>query len=314
MPNPAPLSNGCLSRNAIPTGPRSLTDNIMKTTTLSPPSPSSVSVFPVGSREGGERGSPFPKHVVLFSGGIGSWAAGKRVAAKHGTDGLVLLFTDVKMEDPDLYRFLHEAAANIGGDLVIITEGRTPWQVFEDVRYIGNSRVDPCSKVLKRQMLDKWRDANCLPEHTTMHVGIDWTEKHRLDKLQTYVTPWVYEAPLIAPPYHTKQEMLAALEAEGIRMPRLYELGFSHNNCGGFCVKAGHSHFRHLLFTLPSRYAEHEAHEERLRATGINGIILRDRTGGVTTPMTLREFRERIESQPEWFTADDLAAGCGCAL
>lgn len=156
----------------------SLNKILMKTNQTAHPLPSSVSGFPVGSREGsGLAVSSCPKNVVMFSGGIGSWAAGKRVAADHGTDGLVLLFTDVKMEDPDLYRFLHEAAANIGGELVIISEGRTPWQVFEDERYIGNSRVDPCSRVLKREILDKWRNANCHPERTTIHVGIDWTEK-----------------------------------------------------------------------------------------------------------------------------------------
>jgi len=29
------------------------------------------------------------KHIVQFSGGIGSWAAGKRVAAEHGTEDLI---------------------------------------------------------------------------------------------------------------------------------------------------------------------------------------------------------------------------------
>jgi hypothetical protein len=31
----------------------------------------------------------------MFSGGIGSWATAKRVAEKHGTDDLYLLFSDV---------------------------------------------------------------------------------------------------------------------------------------------------------------------------------------------------------------------------
>jgi len=41
----------------------------------------------------------------MFSGGITSWAAAKRVAAEHGADNTLLLFTDTKMEDEDLYRF-----------------------------------------------------------------------------------------------------------------------------------------------------------------------------------------------------------------
>lgn len=264
------------------------------------------------------------KHVVMFSGGIGSWAAAKRVAAKHGVDDLTLVFTDTQMEDEDLYRFLRKAAANVlrrevlgcqqSGPFVWIQDGRTPWQVFEDRRFIGNSRVDPCSEELKRNLFIKWRDANCDPLDTTVYVGIDWTEQHRLDRLQKYVQPWRYEAPLCEKPYRAKWELFADLKREGINPPRLYSLGFAHNNCGGFCCKAGHSHFRLLLRTMPERYAIHEAHEQRLRALGIDGTILATRVGGPKRQLTLKEFRESIEAGQDQYEQDDLAAGCGCAL
>src|ERR1700743_2722315 len=106
------------------------------------------------------------KHVVMFSGGLGSWAAAKRVAAQHGTADMVLLFTDVRMEDKDLYRFLGEAAANVGVPVTVLMEGRNPWHVFFDERFLGNSRVDPCSKILKRQTADNWLIANCDPADT----------------------------------------------------------------------------------------------------------------------------------------------------
>lgn len=140
----------------------------------------------------------------MFSGGVGSWAAAKRVAERHGTDNLVLLFTDTKMEDEDLYRFLEEAAANVGGTLVRIAEGRTPWEVFFDVRFLGNSRVDPCSRTLKREQSEAWLEANCLPYCTRIYVGIDWSEKHRIDRLAELRKPWVYEAPMCDPPYMSK--------------------------------------------------------------------------------------------------------------
>ena len=95
----------------------------------------------------------------MFSGGVGSWMTARRVVDMHGTDGLVLLFADTMMEDEDLYRFIVDAAKNIGGEFVRIADGRTPWQVFTDERFLGNTKVDPCSKILKRQLLDKWRDA-----------------------------------------------------------------------------------------------------------------------------------------------------------
>lgn len=254
------------------------------------------------------------KHVVMFSGGVGSWAAAKRVAAKYGTDDLTLVFTDTKMEDKDLYRFLKEAVANIGAPLVTLCDGRTPWQVFESERFIGNSQKDPCSRILKRELFIKWRDANCDPGDTTVYVGIDWTESHRLDRIRKFTAPWRYEAPLCEKPIRAKWELFADLKAEGIKPPYLYSLGFAHNNCSGFCCKAGHSHFRLLLRALPKRYAEHEAHEERLRALGINGTILSTRIGGPKRQLTLKQFREDIEAGQDQYEQDDLASGCGCAL
>ena len=63
-------------------------------------------------------------HVVMFSGGIGSWATAKLVAQDHGTRNLTLLFADTKMEDEDTYRFLGAGAANIGAKLVVLADGR----------------------------------------------------------------------------------------------------------------------------------------------------------------------------------------------
>lgn len=252
----------------------------------------------------------------MFSGGVGSWAAAKRVAAAHGTANLQLVFTDTSMEDEDLYRFLDEAAANVGGELIRLSDGRTPWQVYEAERFIGNSRIDPCAKILKRKLFTKWRDETCDPESTVVYLGIDWTEKHRFVRVQKYVDGWRYEAPLCDPPYQTKYELLRELDAAGIKRPRLYDKGFAHNNCGGFCCKAGKSHFALLLNTMPERYAFHEEQEQRLRGLGINGTVLTRVSNGVKTPITLREFRESLQfdGYDQMSFNDDLAAGCGCSL
>lgn len=74
------------------------------------------------------------KHIVMYSGGIGSWAAAKRVIAQQGKENVILLFTDTLIEDEDLYRFLKETSADFGCELVWLKEGRDPWQVFKDVR------------------------------------------------------------------------------------------------------------------------------------------------------------------------------------
>ena len=251
-------------------------------------------------------------HVVMFSGGIGSWAAATRVAEAHGTSNLTLLFTDTLIEDPDLYRFLDEAAADVGGQLVKIADGRTPWQVFRDVKFLGNTRVDPCSRVLKRDLADAWISEHYQPEDVTIHVGIDWTEAHRFERMAPRKLPYRYEAPLLNEPLLTKRDWLQRLRSRGIRPPRLYRLGFPHNNCGGGCVKAGQGQFALLLRHLPEVYADWEQNEEQLRAELGDVAILRDRRGGSTKPLTLRDLRRRIRDgeQPDMF---DLG-GCGCFI
>ena len=259
------------------------------------------------------------KHVVMFSGGVGSWAAAKRVAASQGTTDLTLLFTDTLMEDEDLYRFLDEAARNVGGKLVKLAEGRDPWQIFRDTRILGNTRFDPCSRILKRELATKWVNANCLPTNTIIYLGIDWTEIHRWERSKRFWSPYRLEAPMCEKPYIDKDQMLDALREEGIAAPRLYDMGFPHNNCGGFCIKAGQAHFRLLLEKMPDRYHYHERKEEEFRqylkanpriTHTWDVAILRDRRHGQTTPLTLRELRERVEGNGE-VDGDDWG-GCGC--
>tara|TARA_Y100000310_G_scaffold15089_1_gene15101 strand:+ start:72 stop:842 length:771 start_codon:yes stop_codon:yes gene_type:complete len=249
--------------------------------------------------------------IVMFSGGIGSWATAGRMAAKYGADKMILLFADTKMEDEDLYRFLNEAAADVGGELVIETEGRDPWQVFRDVKFLGNSRVDPCSRILKRQLLRQYIESHHAPGNTVIGIGFDWTEAHRFERAKKHWAPWRIEAPMLEAPYHKKSDLLRMLEVCGITPPRLYEMGFPHNNCGGFCIKAGQAHFANLLANLPERYAYHERKEQELRShLGKNIAILRDRRDGKTKPLTLKAFRESIEDgvQPDMFEW----GGCGC--
>lgn len=253
------------------------------------------------------------KHVVMFSGGLGSWAAAKRVAAAHGTDNLYLLFTDTLMEDDDLYRFISESIKKIGGKFVYLLEGRTPWEVFFDKRFLGNSLVDPCSRILKREMSKAWIEENCDPKETIIYLGIDWSEIHRYEKAKPKWLPYELEAPLCNAPYLSKEDIINLLKYDKIEPPRLYALGFPHNNCGGFCVKAGQKHFIHLLTTLPEVYQYHENKEEEIRQyLGKDVSIMREQIKGQRKNLTLRQLREQYQSggkydEQEW-------GGCGCFI
>lgn len=272
------------------------------------------------------------KCVVFFSGGVMSWAAAKRAVAKYGAENTTLLFTDTLIEDLDLYRFLDEAAANVGAPLVKIAEGRTPWEVFRDEKLIGNTRADPCSKILKRQEGLAWLKANADPANTALIFGIHFEEVHRLQtfdrksgKLRGVRPRYAelgfphVEAPMCDAPWIPAPAVHQWARNEGLRLPRLYDLGFAHNNCGGFCIKAGEGHFLRLLRTLPEVYAAHEAEEEAFNASRPGKrrqtVLAPERLiegKRRRVPMSLREFREAAQTDTQIDLYDQ--GGCGCFL
>lgn len=252
--------------------------------------------------------------VVMFSGGKGSWAAARHRRDVDGVDpqDMTLLFTDTNGEDPDLYRFLKDAAADIGAPLVVLdNDGQTVWDVFRKERMIGNTRLSVCSRALKQRPARKWLEANRDPAATTVVVGIDWTEAHRAPTMERNYQPYGFAAPLTEPGSWSKDRVDAELEAVGIAQPRLYAQGFPHNNCAGACVRGGQAQWALLLKANPDRFAQEEAAEETFRQeTGKNVAILRDRRGGTTKPLTLHALRAREEGG-QGHDTDDWG-GCGC--
>lgn len=253
------------------------------------------------------------KHVVMFSGGVGSWAAAKRVADQFDVGNLYLLFADVNGEDEDCYRFIREAALSIGGTLIWLdNDGRTIWDVFKRERMLGNTRIAPCSHKLKQEPARRWLKENTDPADTTIYVGIDWSELHRVDAIKRNYAPWHAEAPMTEPPYLDKDDMIAWCRAEGIEPPRMYAEGFPHANCAGGCVKAGQGQFKLLLEQRPEVFADWERNEQALRDYLHKDVaILRDRRGGLTRPLPLSVLRERVATAPSQIDTDEFG-GCGC--
>jgi hypothetical protein len=249
----------------------------------------------------------------MVSGGLSSWATARRVKARHGVTNLTLLFADVRDEDEDLYRFNDDVARDIGVPITVVSDGRNPREVGKDRRHVGNTHVANCSHLLKQVPARKWLDENADVASTTLYVGIGWSEPHRIPGIVRHWAPWSVEMPMTESPYVDTRQLIEQARAAGFEPPRLYELGFAHNNCGGACVKAGQAQWAHLLTVFPDRYAAWEQHENEMRADlGKDVSILRDRRGGVTKPLPLTVLRRRIEaSTPEPFDLDDWG-GCGC--
>jgi hypothetical protein len=250
--------------------------------------------------------------VVQFSTGIGSAEVARREVEAFGRRTVLLLTADTLVEDEDNWRFARDVVTMLGCHSVVLADGRTPMGVGLDKRCVPNDRMAVCSKILKRKLLREWMDKNCGPGQRTA-IGYDWTEPHRVKAARPHWHPYELVAPLMDEPLIDKARLLAEWERlYGFKPPRLYAEGFSHANCGGFCVRGGHAAWALGLRKRPALFAKWEADEEHSQAVlGKNVTILRDRRGGSSTPLSLRAFRERIEASPAMFDPDDWGA-CDC--
>ena len=248
-------------------------------------------------------------YQISFSGGMGS--AVSALTALENNLEFNLIFADTLIEDEDLYRFNEDIARACGKKIITLTDGRTPWDVFIDKRWIGNSRTAHCSTELKTKPVRAWLDKNSDPLDP-MVLGMDWSELDRIERAQKNWQP----RPVVSLLNDYKVDRAkfdSILNRHGIKKPRLYTQGYEHNNCGGFCCKAGLKQFERLLVTNPDRYAYHEKEMNRaLNAIGPTAKpFLRQVIGGDVDYLTLTEFRQRIESDNMQIPLFDKT-GCGC--
>ncbi|MBX3288340.1 MAG: hypothetical protein KF855_03250 [Acidobacteria bacterium] len=267
------------------------------------------------------------KHVVNLSGGACSFWAAHRVAEKYGTADMTLLFADTLIEDQDLYDFNDWTANYFNLPITRVSREMTPWQLFRKEGMIGNNRAPICSIRLKREPLDEWFAANTTPRNSLFgeadiaYVGLDWTEGHRLAALRASKPQWEWAAPMCEwLPVWDKNRMLSELKTLYGKLPKAYEQGFPHNNCGRRCVRAGITHFVRLYKVDPQQYADWEWQEELTRreffSRGIWGdfAVLKDRRGkGKSRPMTFAKLKGRILANDPTLPKSDWG-GCGCGV
>jgi len=244
--------------------------------------------------------------IVALSGGLSSAWCAEWALRTHPKEEVVLYFNDTKWEDKDLYRFLNDIEIKLNHKIIIDSDGRSPTELFVDNRALANNRMPFCSRILKAERLQRFFESG---DRLVFGIGLD--EIIRAHKI-TYVYQSIYtrtgklahlEFPLIKNKV-SKQDIIGKIESLGIAIPRLYKLGFEHNNCSGGCVRSGKSQWAHLLRVLPEVYKERENTEEYLRALlGKDIHFLKD--------ITLKQLRTMIQNQYFFdFNDEDRASDC----
>jgi hypothetical protein len=104
-----------------------------------------------------------------------------------------------------------------------------------------------------------------------------------------------------------------------VELPRMYELGFKHANCGGRCIKAGKKHFKTLYEVWKDRYIELETIEKNINIKQVEKgnkpyTILSEKINDKKSPYSLERYRLEVLEKNLKVTVDEEDTPCECVF
>jgi hypothetical protein len=242
------------------------------------------------------------RFVVNFSCGAASAVAGKLTLTKHGPAQVRVVNAFIAREDADNRRFLADCERWFGVPILVLRDekyGADPREVFRRERYLKGKKGAPCSRALKRRILDTVRKPG-----DTLVLGYTADEQHRLDAFIDANNDQRVSAPLIEEGLG-KRDVLAIVERAGIELPRMYRLGYHNANCIG-CVKGGAGYWNKIRRDFPDDFEEMARIEE---SVGPGARLLRHRGG----PLKGQRFYLRELDPSTGNYAEEPSIECGAA-
>lgn len=248
------------------------------------------------------------RYVVSLSSGASSAVAAQRTIDRYGRENVDLVFMNVKHEHRDNYRFLRDLRAR-WGEIIILKDGRTPENVWDDRQLIPNSLMCPCTFDLKiRLFVNYCKDLQAQGYKVIAVIGYNYRDSlprpkkphgrlpdpvRNYGKLGIVVKyPLLWRGDICRNPHQV-------VESWGLKLPEMYHKGFLSANCSGDCPKGGISHWRRVLREYPNVYAHREAWETNKRKNPKFSAytILKRQVDGITVPLSLQQLREETEIQ-----------------
>jgi hypothetical protein len=204
--------------------------------------------------------------AVWFSCGAASAVAAKETVRRYGDVATIrVLNNPVLEEDEDNRRFLFDVEQWLGVRIETVLNSKFPEASAEEVwtkrKGMAFPTGAPCTIELKKRARQEWEARN----HADWHVlGFTADEKKRHERFvlgeRENVLPVLIEAGL------TKGDCYRVLQEEGLRLPRVYEMGYPNANCIG-CVKAtSATYWNHVRKMHPDVFARRA---EQSRALGV---------------------------------------------
>jgi hypothetical protein len=218
--------------------------------------------------------------IVGFSGGVTSaWCAGWALRT-FPREEVVFVFHDTKEEDPDTYRFIKEMIAALDHPLIEMSDGRSVSELFEDLGFLGNNQQTMCSRILKREIGERYERSLVADGYrVTKVVGFSGNEPDRIAQAcgRAHNGGYAIRFPMIEE-LVTKQQCADWCQCEmGVKPSAMYEWS-EHANCVG-CVRGGRDYWLAVHANRPDVFWKRSAQEQEFGHSiirGENPIFLAD--------------------------------------
>lgn len=209
------------------------------------------------------------KKIGWFSGGVSSFVS--IYLMREEIDEVI--FIDISNHHEDTYRFLEDCEKALGMKINVLKSQKfdNVKDVIRKTKYINGPYGARCTLELKKKVRQQWeskQDADLF----TYIWGYDNKEKNRAKRLVESNPEYHHIFPLIENEL-SKEEVHGILEQLGIKRPKMYDLGYSNNNCIG-CVKGGKGYWNKIRKDFPRVFEEMALLEREIGRSCINGKFL----------------------------------------
>lgn len=212
------------------------------------------------------------KKILWFSCGVTSAISCKIALKKYGKENCLIAYIGIRSAHSDNDRFMSECEKWFGAKIETFTSKKykDQYDVIEKDKYVNGPGGARCTLVLKKEVR---RQIEKEVEFDGQVFGFEYTKKeiNRSIRFEQQYPHTKAIFPLIEAKL-TKPECLGILEKNGIKRPKMYELGYHNNNCIG-CVKGGMGYWNKIRTDFPEHFEKMAKLERKVDRTCIKKRI-----------------------------------------
>jgi 3'-phosphoadenosine 5'-phosphosulfate sulfotransferase (PAPS reductase)/FAD synthetase len=240
--------------------------------------------------------------IVWFSCGAASAIAAMYAVKKYKNCEVV--YCDTGGEHESNKKFLLDVENLINKKIVILKNNnyKDHFDVFQQKNFFVKVGFAYCTIELKKKLRLQYQKAD------DIHIlGYTLDEKTRVKRFNKN-NPELFTDWILIDKGLTKEDCLGILWQKGIKLPKLYDLGYNHNNCIG-CVKGGIGYWNKIKKDFPEQFKKMSIIERK-----VGNSILKHRSGAKEgKPLFLDKLKDnmgRYDEEPPI----SCSLSCGMAV